>query len=275
MAKLVSVLTENNFFQHAEVLKRNREKRHRYGKFFVEGVHALNLAIRYGWEFDTLIFERGRELSDWAKNILETVPADLHLEMAPGLMVKLSDREETSELLALVRTKSRSLEELEVTSNGLYVHFDRPSNPGNFGTSIRSADAFAVDALIVSGHSIDIHEPRVIRSSVGTFFARPVIPVDSPSRVEQWIAAARASGAPLQVVGTSAKADCTLAEFVPDSRPLLVLVGNETTGLSKACRELCETTVSIPLRGSASSLNVSSALSIVLYDLSLKRAMFR
>ena len=64
--RVVRVRSANNAFQHAEVLKRNRSKRHRFGEFFVEGVKAINQALAHGWTATTLIYASERRLSGWA-----------------------------------------------------------------------------------------------------------------------------------------------------------------------------------------------------------------
>jgi TrmH family RNA methyltransferase len=272
LAKRISIRNENNDFQHVEVIKRNREKRARYGKIFVEGVSAINLAIKNGWKFDTLIYSHEAELSSWAAEILREIPAKAHLELAPSLMAKLSDKEDTSELLAIIEARETSLAEIEPHQGGLLIVFDRPASPGNLGTSIRTADAFGADAVIVTGHAADIYDPQTIRSSVGTLFARPVLRAESPKDISDWCASAREKGFNYEIIGTSAKAEISLSTHDLSKRPLIVLMGNETSGLSRSYRELCDTMLTIPISGSASSLNVSSALSIVLYEINRQRS---
>ena len=76
----------NTAFQHIEVLRRNRTKRHRHREFVVEGVRALNAAIAGGWPIRSFAFARGRTLSRWATDVLEASTPDL------DDVVRLSDR---------------------------------------------------------------------------------------------------------------------------------------------------------------------------------------
>ena len=69
--RVIDVRSENNHFQHLDVLKRNRTKRQRYGEFFVEGVTPLNRAIEYGWEMRALVYSTGARLSKWAREVIE------------------------------------------------------------------------------------------------------------------------------------------------------------------------------------------------------------
>jgi TrmH family RNA methyltransferase len=249
-----------------EVLKRNRTKRHRYGEFLVEGVRALNGAVQGGWEIRSFAFARGRVLSRWAQEMLDESSAESHFEMAPDLFDSLSDKEEPSELLAVVAMKPDDASRITTRAGMTVVVVDRPASPGNLGTIIRSCDAFGVDGVIVTGHGVDLYDPATIRASVGTFFAVPSVALASHEDLAPWIADVRQSCPALSIVGTSARGTTPLRAHQWSSEVVL-LVGNETHGLSHAYRAMCDATLSIPMRGSATSLNAAIATSIVLYEL--------
>ena len=67
---IIRIFKENNYYQRFDVLKRNRQKRHSYKEFFVEGVRNINEAIRNKWKIRFLIYSREKRLSDWAENII-------------------------------------------------------------------------------------------------------------------------------------------------------------------------------------------------------------
>jgi TrmH family RNA methyltransferase len=250
-----------------EVLKRNRTKRHRYGEFLVEGVRALNGAVENGWEIRSFVYARGRTLSRWAQAMLEDSSANSHFEMTPELFDSLSDKEEPSELLAVVGMKPDDASRITPRSGMTVVVVDRPASPGNLGTIIRSCDAFGVAGVITTGHGVDLYDPVTIRASVGTFFSVPCVALASHDDVASWLADVRQSYPELSVVGTSARATTALRDHNWSSEVVL-LIGNETHGLSHAYRVMCDTTLSIPMRGSATSLNAAIATSIVLYEMS-------
>jgi TrmH family RNA methyltransferase len=268
--RVIKVRSENNHFQHVEVLKRNRAKRQRYGEFFVEGVTPINRAIECGWEMRTLVYSTGRRLSKWAQGVIERSVAQVHLELAPELMAKLSDKEDPSELLAVLAMAPDDLARIETRRDLLVVVFDRPSNHGNLGTVIRSCDALGAHGVVVSGHGVDLYDTRTIRASVGSVFAVPVVRLPSHKELVPWIEALRDRLGDLQVVGTSAKAtrDILHADL---SRPTILAVGNETIGLSRNYRDLCDEVFRIPMVGSATSLNVACAASVVLYEVDRQR----
>ena len=263
--RVLKVSSENAAYQRFDVLRRNRTKRHRYGEFVVEGVRAINGALAAGWAVRAFAFPRGRELSRWASSILESSSAESHYEMEAVLFEALSDKEETSELIAVFTMRPDSTERIGLRAGMTVLVVDRPGSPGNLGTAIRSCDAFGVSGVIVTGHGVDLYDPAVIRASVGSFFAVPCIALPSHREVEAWVSGARRTLRALRVVGTSAHATAGLNGFDWPSEVVLV-IGNETNGLSHAYRELCDDLVSIPMHGTATSLNAAVAASIVLYE---------
>ena len=270
--KTIEVKKRDNLFQRADVLKRNREKRHQYCEFLVEGVAQINLAIKHNWHVRALLYASDKPLSKWAQEIASSRLADEHWEMAPELMADLSEKDETSEVLAIVEQKRLTPSTIPTQPRGLVVVFDRPSSPGNLGSSIRSADALGAQGIIISGHAVDIYDPFVVRGSMGALFALPVATTASHTGVKDWVDQAKAQGIEYQVIGSSGKAS-DLIYSVDLTKPTVLVLGNETVGMSKGYWEICSSTVKIPIGGALSSINVSCAASILLYEVARQRAL--
>jgi TrmH family RNA methyltransferase len=264
------ITKRDNLFQRADVLKRNREKRFQYGQFLVEGVAQITLAVEHGWKVHAFLYASRRKLSDWARQLLDSGTAAEHWELSPDLLADLSDKEETSELMAIIETRRLAPEDLEPKTSGLIVAFDRPSSPGNLGSSIRSADALGADAVIITGHAVDLYDPHVVRGSMGAVFTLPVALAASQEALKNWVIAAREKGFPYQIIGSSGKASHPLTA-VDFTKPTVLVLGNETVGMSRGYWDICDATVTIPLSGALSSLNVSCAASILLYEISRQR----
>lgn len=265
------VLKRDNFFQRAEVLKRNREKRTRAGQFLVEGVAQINIALKHDWKIAAILFAAGRPLSRWGLELIGSGAAAELWELAPELLQELSDKDETSEVLAILEAKKTTPKEIPFKETGLVVVFDRPSSPGNLGSSLRSADAFGADGVIITGHAVDVYDPFVVRGSMGALFALPVATAPSHIEVANWVRSAVDSGFDYQIVGSSGKASAFSNQhsFI---RPTVLVMGNETVGMSKGYWEICNAVVKIPIGGALSSLNVSCATSILLYEIGRQRA---
>jgi tRNA G18 (ribose-2'-O)-methylase SpoU len=267
---VLRVRTRDNNFQRAEVIKTNRPKRTRYGQLLVEGVAQINLAVKYGWSIAAFLYPAGRKLSRWANDLLAKNVAQAHWELAPNLLEELSDKDETSEIMAIIEARALAPSVIPPKANGLVVVFDRPCSPGNLGSSIRSADAFGADGIIITGHAADIYDPHVVRGSMGALFTLPVTTAPSHNEVKAWVEQARAAGFHYQIIGSSGKAE-HLTFDVDMSKPTVVVLGNETVGMSQGYWEICDSVVKIPIAGALSSINVSCAASILLYEVARQR----
>ncbi|CAN5429404.1 TrmH family RNA methyltransferase [soil metagenome] len=268
--KIVRIYSENATFQLIEALRRNREKRQKQHEFLIEGVRQINLALQHDWTIKAWLYAPDRKLSDWANNLLEHSSASTHYEVSESLLAKLSGKEEPSELLALVAMPEDKLERIPIRATLLVLIFDRPASPGNLGTLIRSADALGADGLVITGHAADLYDPETISASVGTLFTLPVVRVASPRELEPWFAQIRQTIGSFEIVGSSAKADHDITTH-DWTRPTLLVIGNETVGMSAHYRELCDVIVNIPIGGATTSLNVACAASILLYEISRQR----
>ena len=172
----IHINNKNNYYQRFEVLKTNRNKRYKYNEFLVEGVRSLKEAVKNGWNIKSWIYNKNN-LSDWAKETIHTVKTETNYCLTPQLLKELSGKENTSELMAVIECHNSCLDDIKLLSNPFIVLFDRPSNKGNLGTMIRSCDAMGADMLIITGHAVDLYEPDVVVSAMGSFFKLPVVRV--------------------------------------------------------------------------------------------------
>ncbi|MBR3904667.1 MAG: rRNA methyltransferase, partial [Clostridia bacterium] len=161
------IYTKNAAYQKFEVLKTNRNKRYRYNEFLVEGVRSLKEAVQNGWKIKSLLYAR-EGLSDWAKDMIRTVKTEMNYCLTKELMQDLSSKEDTSELMAVIEMRQDRLDRVKLSESPFIVLFDRPSNKGNLGTMIRSCDALGADMLILTGHGVDLYDPDVVVSAMGS-----------------------------------------------------------------------------------------------------------
>lgn len=254
----------NATFQQWQALLTNRTKRTRAGLFLVQGVRPINLALEHGWPVRAWLACTGRR-SDWAEEVTRAHPAAEHYTLAPELLAELAEKADGAELIALVQMPPDDLARIEPRPGAPVVVFDRPSTPGNIGTLVRSIDALGGSGLIVTGHAADAYDPKAIRATTGSFFGVPVVRCDTHATVLEW-----AGTLGLTVLGTDEDGDLPL----PDADltgGTLVVIGNETRGMARAWREACDHTVTIPIAGTASSLNAAAAGTVVLYEAARRR----
>ena len=224
--KVIKISKNNSNFQEIESLKNNRNKRHKKQIFFVEGVQNIKDAISNDWTIFAFIYSDFNKLSDWAKGILDL--SEVNYEISNELMEQLSDKEDTSEILALVRMKE---ENVTYSDKPLILFLDRPSKKGNLGTILRSADALFVDELLFTGHSVDIYDPVVITSSMGSFFKVPFRYIETKEDFENYYNDLKDTYPNLKIIGSSLQATKLIQE-VNYKTPIILLAGNEENGLS-------------------------------------------
>lgn len=259
------ITSRNARFQQLQTLLGNRTKRGRAREFLVQGVRPISMAVEHGWAVRSLLYDAARPLSRWAEDLLRTAGAE-RVAMAPELLAELSEKADgAAEVIAVVEMPPDDLARIAAHDAFLGLVFDRPTQPGNIGSIVRSADAFGADGLIVTGHAADPYDPKSVRASTGSFFALPVVRTPSHHEVMDWVGKQRAQGCPIAVVGTDEHGDAEVSAF-DLTQPVLLLIGNETAGLSTAWRDTCDHLLRIPMTGSASSLNASNAASVILYE---------
>lgn len=265
------VTVRNARFQQWQSYLSTRAKRTKAGRFLIQGVRPLTLALDHDWPIEALLHRiDGPALSDWAQGVLHGWTGE-KVGVSGELMAELGERSAAApELIAVAKTRTRPLSTLTLRRSGtapLVVAFDRPSSPGNLGTLVRSADAFGADAVIVTGHAADPFDPLCVRASTGSLFAMPVF---TAADADEVVAFRDRQTMQMQIVGTDEDGAVTIADHDLRGGTILV-IGNETRGMSAAWRAACDTTVRIPIGGAASSLGAPSAGAVCLYEITRQR----
>jgi len=149
----------------------------------------------------------------------------------------------------------------------LLLVLDGVQDPHNLGACMRTADAAGVDAIVVPRHGAAGLSPTVSKVAAGAAEQLPFATVGNLNRVLGWLA-----DYGVRAIGTSDKADSSL--YTADLSGSVVLVmGREHTGLSQSISSRCDTLVSLPMKGVVSSLNVSVATGVCLYEIARQRAL--
>ena len=158
-------------------------------------------------------------------------------------------------------------ERLQAGEDLLLLVLDGVQDPHNLGACMRTADAAGVDAVIVPRHSAAGLGPTVSKVAAGAAEQLTFVPVGNLSRVLGWL-----GDYGVRCVGTSDKADGSLFETDLSGSVALVM-GREHTGLSKGITKRCDVLISLPMEGVVSSLNVSVATGICLYEIVRQRSL--
>jgi TrmH family RNA methyltransferase len=181
--------------------------------------------------------------------------------LSAAAFASISERENPVGLGAIVQAKLLSLADLSVNGTAVYVALVDIGDPGNLGTIVRTADAVGAAGVILAGQTVDPFHGTAVKASMGTIFTVPLVHLPDIEPLWDWAAAQGVS-----VVATSARAEenCWIADY---RRPCLLLMGSEGEGLDAATLARADQRVAIPMRGSASSLNLAMATGLMLYEI--------
>ena len=265
----IFIKSKNADYQKFEVLRSNRNKRYRYREFLVEGVRSLKEAAACGWRINSLIYPDA-PLSDWARGFIQSTRTKVNYRLTPELMRELSGKSDASEMMAVVAMRGEdenSLESVKLSDNPFIVLFDRPSNRGNLGTLIRSCDALGADLLLITGHAVDLYDPEVVVSAMGSFFKLPALRIDDNELLWKYVDGLREKYPGFSLLGTTAHRQHPIWD-APLSGPFMLMIGNETMGLNAAFKEKCDLLCTIPMAEDsyATSFNVSCAATAMMYE---------
>mgnify|MGYP000650089357 CR=1 FL=1 len=244
-------------------LQDKSRERKKSGLFLVEGKREIMLAISGGYEIDALLFCEEYlpkpEVDALASETTETIT------VSKDVYQKIAYRDTTEGIVALVKMKAFSLENLKLTtSTPLILVAEAPEKPGNIGALLRTADAANIDAVLIANPKTDLYNPNIIRSSVGCLFTNQIATGTSEEIIEYLSKNnVHIFATTLQNSNEYHKEDYTKASAI--------VVGTEATGLSEIFRERATQNINIPMQGKIDSMNVSVAAAIVLFEAKRQR----
>jgi TrmH family RNA methyltransferase len=240
---------------------KGRKARAEGGLFLVEGLHHVGSALEADWDVDALLYAPDLLTGDFAQSLLDDARR-LGLTPQPvsaKVMESLAGKDNPQGILVTVRMRDTKLSDLHDCRCG--VALVSPQDPGNVGTILRTIDAVGADALFLLEGGVDLYHPTCVRASMGTLFWKPVVQTGF-DEFKSW-----ASNKECQLIGSSAHAQVGYREVKLGDSPWVLVLGSEQKGLSAKRIAACDVTISLPMRGQASSLNLAVAAGILLYAL--------
>lgn len=263
MKKPLITSLSNPLVKQARALRQKKTRRES-GLFLVEGIHHVGEVVEAGWDVREILYAPDTLSSRFAHDLISRLNAErsgaqttcVPQPVTPQVMESLADKENPHGILAIVRQKRTRLNELEKITQA--VALVSPQDPGNVGTILRTMDAVGTDALFLLDGGVEMYHPSVVRASMGTLFWKTVVQTSFDEFV-QW-----AHDEGMQLIGTSARGDVEYHTLVPHV-PWALVLGNEQKGLSPEQTKACDVTVSLPMQGRVSSLNLSVAAGVLLY----------
>jgi RNA methyltransferase, TrmH family len=237
-----------------------RKRRETQALFLAEGLRVAEDALDAGIVLRLAVV--ATSLEDTARGLALRARLDRTTtvrHVPETVLARLAPTETPQGVLLVAETPAASFGDLAPAARTLVLVLDGVQDPGNFGTLVRAADAFAAAAVIALPGTVDPWNAKAVRAAAGSSFHVPIVQ-STHAEVGAWlkeagftILAADASGTPVAGVARTPRT--------------ALIVGNEGVGLTRAAAALAVERVAVPIAGRAESLNVGVAAGILLYEL--------
>ena len=236
------------------------KERHRDRVFVVEGTKMfLEAPERLVREVYLSEGFRSQDLTDKLTRTGYEIVSD-------NVFAKMSDTRSPQGILAVIEQPQYELNQLLNTANPLFLILEDLQDPGNLGTILRTGEGAGITGVIMSEHTVDVFNPKVIRSTMGSIYRVPFLyEADLPATIRK-----------LHAAGVKSYAAHLKGETYYDSfsfrEPAAFLIGNEGKGLSEELSEAASACLKIPMEGELESLNASVAAALLMYEAHRQRA---
>ncbi len=257
--KLISS-PQNPLVKQFLVLKEKSRERKKTGLFVLEGKRELQLAIRAGYHVDTFCYCDAMIPFDSLQIEFQFAPSVPIVNLTLEVYKKLAYRDTTEGVIALVKSKSHDLSQLDLKKKNPFILVaEAPEKPGNIGALLRTADAANLDAVLIANPKTDLYNPNIIRSSVGCVFSRKV-GMASTSEIIRFL---KEMNCTMYCAALSASEVYTSVDF---RGATAIIVGTEATGLSEEWLSNADKNIIIPMEGEIDSMNVSVSAAILIFE---------
>ena len=248
--------TQNPKIKGLLALEKPRERR-RQQLFVIEGKKEIGMALAADYKIGNIFFCEDIVSIHELKPL--GLPEKFHARVTKDVFDKIAMRENSGGVVAVAEMKVHSLEQLVLSKNPLLLILEGVEKPGNLGAILRTADAAGVDAVIICDPQTDFYNPNVIRSSIGCIFTKQVAAATSEETI-QWLRKNKVS-----ILCTYLEASKPYHD-IDYKKPSAIVMGTESTGLTKAWTTNSDANIIIPMSGKIDSMNVSTAAAVVVFE---------
>lgn len=230
--------------------------------FLAEGLKLVIDALDRGWTIRTLVYAKagkGKPLVE--KVAARTVAAGgLVLEVSEKVMSSITRRENPQMVAAVFEQRWTALKDIQPKGSETWIALDRVRDPGNLGTIIRTADATGASGVILVGDCTDPFSMETVRATMGSMFALPLVKT-TPADFLKW---KKSVDARLVATHLAGAVDYRTIDY--KSKPVILMMGNEQSGLPDELAQAADKLARIPQVGMADSLNLAVATGVMLFE---------
>ena len=239
--------------------KKGREES---GTFMAEGLKLVIDALELGWTIRTLVYAKaakGKPLVEQAA-VKTVASGGLVLEVGEKVISSITRRDNPQMVVGIFDQKWKPLRDIRPAAGETYVALDRVRDPGNLGTIIRTADAAGASGVILVGDCTDPFSLETVRATMGSVFAMPV----ARASVDEFLSWRKSAGVSVVATHLAGSVDYRTIDY--KKRPIVLLMGNEQSGLPPELASQADQLARIPQQGRADSLNLAIASAVMLFE---------
>lgn len=256
-SKNIITSLSNSQVKHLMMLQTKSKIRNERAEFIIEGIKLYNEAREDGVIVKTYISE------SFYSEIKESIEFDYEI-IKDSIFKEISDTISPQGIMAIVKMPKNEISDIlgiDKKNKLKILLLENIRDPGNLGTIIRTAEGAGLSGIIINNASVDLYNPKVIRSTMGSIFRVPIYitndlvnTINYLKQKEVYILAAHLDGKPY-------------CEDIVRANRSAVLIGNESKGLSDNIISLADSLIKIPMAGKVESLNAAVAASILMYEM--------
>jgi len=245
-------------------VKSLKQKKYREEKklFFIEGIRFVEEALKEGVQIERILVSDKLAETNSGYEILKKVSNGGYpvFQLPHKLFMEISDTQNPQWILAVLSMKNCDIEDVWDEKN-FFVILDSVQDPGNMGTIIRTADAAGMTGVIVSKGCVDVYNPKVLRSTMGSIFH---IPICQSQDIFETMDRMKKRG--IKICAAHLEGSCDYFDLEYKNN-IAIVIGNEANGISEEVKNFADILVRIPMPGRAESLNASVAAVILMYEI--------
>ena len=200
-----------------------------------------------------------------SQEILEKLKKTGYEIVSEQVFLKLSDTKTPQGILTILRFFKHKIDEIIDIENPLFVILEGIQDPGNLGTIIRTCEGAGVNAIFMTKDTVDIYNPKVIRSTMGSIYRMPLFYIEE---IEKLIRELQKKEVKIYATHLSDSVDFNSPDY---RKGTAFLIGNEGNGLKDETAKLSDLYIKIPMHGAVESLNASIATALVIYEACMQR----
>ena len=249
----------NSVYKNISKLLSKNNKRKASNSFIVENIKDINLCKDFGFEFIEIII-CSRLISEQNINYIDNNFKDITIhDFSLNLYNELIYKKKGDGLIAIVKVKDNSLKNFKLSKNPYILIVESPEKPGNIGALLRTADAAGLDGLIIANSKTELYNPNTIRSSLGSIFTMQIACASSDEIISYL------KNNNIKIFSTFVKESNNYLN-IDYSKPCAIVVGTESSSLTKSWLLESDELINIPMKGKMDSLNLSVSAAIVIFE---------